>query len=112
MEALPALVGNNRVYRGWGMLVGYYLPGNRAAPPPGHRAGGGTANEEVEQGQFDPVPPERCPGGGAAKLRLFEISSLLRGAREVEQGQFSLELMTILSALTAHPSFEHYNSVQ
>ena len=94
------------------MIVGYYLPGNRAAPPPGHRAGGGTAHEEVEQGQFDPVPPERCPGGGAAKLRLFEISSLLSGAREVEQGQFSLELMTILSALTAHPSFEHYNSVQ
>ena len=60
-RALPALVGNNRVYGGWGMLVGYYLPGNRAAPPPGHRAGGGTANEEVEQGQFDPVPPERCP---------------------------------------------------
>ena len=56
-----ALVGNNRVYGGWGMLVGYYLPGNRAAPPPRHRAGGGTANEEVEQGQFDPVPPERCP---------------------------------------------------
>ena len=56
------------------MLVGYYLPGNRAAPPPGHRAGGGTANEEVEQGQFDPVPPERC--------------SLLHGAREVQQGCF------------------------
>ena len=56
---LPALVGNNRVYRGWGMLVGYYLPGNRAAPPPSPRAGGIPANEEVEQGQFDPVPPER-----------------------------------------------------
>ena len=57
--ALPALVGNNRVYKGWGMLVGYYLPGNRAAPPPSPRAGGIPANEEVEQGQFDPVPPER-----------------------------------------------------
>ena len=64
---LPALVGNNRVYRGWGMLVGYYLPGNRAAPPPSHRAGGTTAHVEVEQGQFDPFPPGRCPGGGAAK---------------------------------------------
>ena len=41
------------------MIVGYYLPGNRAAPPPSPRAGGIPANEEVEQGQFDPVPPER-----------------------------------------------------
>ena len=60
---LPALVGNNRVYRGWGMLVGYYLPGNSPAAPPEHRAGGSTAHEEVQQSQFDPFPPGRCPGG-------------------------------------------------
>ena len=66
-QALPALVGNNRVYRGWGMIVGYYLPGNRAAPPPSHRAGGTTAHVEVEQGQFYPFPPGRWLGGGAAK---------------------------------------------
>ena len=47
------------------MLVGYYLPGNSPAPPPGHRAGGGTAHEEVVQSQFDPFPPGRCPGGAS-----------------------------------------------
>ena len=101
-SALPALVGNNRVYRGWGMLIGYYLPGNRAAPPPSPRAGGIPANEEVEQGQFDPVPPGRWLGGGAAKLGLFEISSLLSGAREVEQPN---------EGCLRPPHFEHYNSV-
>ena len=60
---LPALVGNNRVYRGWGMLVGYYIPGNSPAPHPDHRAGGTTAHEEVAQSQFDPFPPGRWPGG-------------------------------------------------
>ena len=40
---LPALVGNNRVYREWGVLVSYYLPGNSLAPPPSHRASGATA---------------------------------------------------------------------
>ena len=45
------------------MLVGYYLPGNSPAPPPDHRAGGTTAHEEVQQSQFDPFPPGRCPGG-------------------------------------------------
>ena len=49
--------GNNRVYRGWGMFVGYYLPGNSPAAPPDHRAGGTTAHEEVQQSQFDPFPP-------------------------------------------------------
>ena len=66
VKALPALVGNNRVYRGWGMLVGYYLPGNSPAPPPEHRAGGSTAHEEVEQSQFDPFPPGRCSGGAGS----------------------------------------------
>ena len=47
------------------MLVGYYLPGNSPAPPPSHRAGGTTANKEVEQSQFDPFPPERWPGGAS-----------------------------------------------
>ena len=64
--ALPALVGNNRVYRGWGMLVGYYLPGNSPAAPPEHRAGGSTAHEEVQQSQFDPFPPGRCSGGAGS----------------------------------------------
>ena len=70
------------------MIVGYYLPGNRAAPPPGHRSGGrrsrtafiwllhlpGTAQEG--RGQIDLAPPPhlRCP--------------LLHGAREVEQPCF------------------------
>ena len=31
---LPALVGNNRMYRGVGMLVSYYLPGTSLAQPP------------------------------------------------------------------------------
>ena len=32
--ALPALVGNNRMYRGVGMLVSFYLPGTSLAQPP------------------------------------------------------------------------------
>ena len=51
---LPALVGNNRVYGGWGMLVSYYLPGNSLAAPPSHRDGGATANVEVQQGFLIP----------------------------------------------------------
>ena len=51
------------------MLVGYYLPGNSAAPPPGHRAGGGTAHEEVEQRHLTP--------------------SLLGSAREVQAMSFA-----------------------
>ena len=48
-RALPVLVGNNRVHiRGW-MLVSYYLPGNRLAPPPGPRANGIPAQAEEEQ---------------------------------------------------------------
>ena len=46
--SLPALVGNNRVYREWGVLVSYYLPGNSLAPPPSHRASGATAQVVVE----------------------------------------------------------------
>ena len=51
---LPALVGNKRVYGGWGMLVSYYLPGNSLAAPPSHRVGGATANVEVQQGFLIP----------------------------------------------------------
>ena len=58
----------------------------------------------MEQGQLDLVPPERCPGGGAAKLRLFEISSLLSGAREGEVEQPN-------EGCLRPPHFEHYNSV-
>ena len=45
---LPVLVGNNRVYRVWRMLVSYYLPGNSLALPPSHRVRGVTAQEVVE----------------------------------------------------------------
>ena len=54
LESLPALVGNKRVYGGWGMLVSYYLPGNSLAAPPSHRVGGATANVEVQQGFLIP----------------------------------------------------------
>ena len=47
-RALPVLVGNNRVYRVWRMLVSYYLPGNSLALPPSHRVRGVTAQEVVE----------------------------------------------------------------
>ena len=87
---LPALVGNNRVYRGWGMLVGYYLPGNSPAPHPDHRAGGTTAHEEVAQSQFDPFPPGRWPGGAGnifcqlkAVWRLLPPERCLGGANHV-----------------------------
>ena len=46
---LPALVGNNRVHIGGWMLVSYYLPGNRIAPPPGPRANGIPAQAVAEQ---------------------------------------------------------------
>ena len=49
-----ALVGNKRVYGGWGMLVSYYLPGNSLAAPPSHRDGGTTAKEEGQQGFLIP----------------------------------------------------------
>ena len=87
---LPALVGNNRVYRGWGMLVGYYIPGNSPAPHPDHRAGGTTAHEEVAQSQFDPFPPGRWPGGAGnifcqlkAVWRLLPPERCLGGANHV-----------------------------
>ena len=36
------------MYREWGVLVSYYLPGNSLAPPPSHRASGATAQVVVE----------------------------------------------------------------
>ena len=48
-KRLPALVGNNRVHIGGWMLVSYYLPGNRVAPPPGPRANGIPAQAVAEQ---------------------------------------------------------------
>ena len=34
------------------MLVSYYLPGNRAAQPPGDRANRGTARAVAAQGEW------------------------------------------------------------
>ena len=65
---LPVLVGNNRVYREWGVLVSYYLLGNSLAPPPSHRAGGATAQV----------------GGGACNFRVCDFPSHLGGGWEVE----------------------------
>ena len=57
------------------MSVSYYLPGNRKPPPPSHRAGGITVNEEEEVAQFDPLPPDRGLGGGGCKC----LSTMARG---------------------------------
>ena len=65
---LPALVGNKRVYGGWGMLVSYYLPGNSLAAPPSHRDGGATANVEVQQGF---LIPSLLSGGWEGQHRLL-----------------------------------------
>ena len=48
-NSLPALVGNKRAHIGGWMLISYYLPGNRLAPPPGPRANGIPAQAEEEQ---------------------------------------------------------------
>ena len=50
------------------MLVSYYLPGNRSAPPPSPLAYGGTLRTGEEQSLFDPLPYGGGLGGGA---RLF-----------------------------------------
>ena len=44
------------------MLVSYYLPGNRSAPPPAHLVHGPTGHTGEEQSPFDP-PPVRPVGG-------------------------------------------------
>ena len=72
-KTAQALVGNNRLYGGWGLLVSYYLPGNSCAHPQGHRAGGSTARGVGAQAiwgiVFPPLPPSHT-GGAPAGVHL------------------------------------------
>ena len=63
------------------MLVSYYLPGNRPAPPPAPLAYGPPLRTEEEQSLFDPLPYGGGVGGGA---RLF-YPSRMEGGWEEEQ---------------------------
>ena len=72
---LAALVGNNRVYREWGVLVSYYLPGNSLAPPPSHRASGATAQVVVEHAILESVIFKSSEGSTAIGYALgFDCS--------------------------------------
>ena len=55
------------------MLVSYYLPGNRSAPPPAHRVHGPTGHTGEEQSPFDPPPYGRWVGGGAMKVTKISV---------------------------------------
>ena len=48
------------------MLVSYYLPGNRSAPPPTHLVHGPTGHTAEEQPHFD---PSRMAGGRAEEQK-------------------------------------------
>ena len=55
------------------MLVSYYLPGNRSAPPPAHLVHGPTGHTEEEQSPFDPLPYGQWVGGGAMKVTKISV---------------------------------------
>ena len=56
------------------MLVSYYLPGNRSAPPPAHLVHGPTGHTVEEQSPFDPPPYGRWVGGGAMKVTKISVN--------------------------------------
>ena len=55
------------------MLVSYYLPGNRSAPPPSPLVHGTTGHTEEEQSPFDPLPYGWWLGGGAMKMTKISV---------------------------------------